>query len=297
MGYTLKHNINKALESMGIDSLFIIKETFLGYKYRKQEHILYNLDQDIPTKLITLYYGLTDDRISFNTLKKMFISHYINQESKLEGIDTKNKHSRAEVEGLGKMYEYIHSDDVNYMFDVYTLKDLHKQLYSLTEFPDYGGTFRNSQARLKNTEVELCDWWNIREELEKVDIEIQELIKKAPKIREKEDVEELLNYLDNCLKIQLKLLVIHPFSDGNGRTIRGFTNKLLEDVGLPPVYIKAAEKEEYLAALSKADKGDYTAINNFYRYKICDSIVELDINQRIYEEKAEAKQKTLGTLN
>ena len=297
MDYTLKQNVNRALESIGIDSLFIIKETFLGYKYRKQEHILYNLDQDIPTKLITVYYGLNDERISFNTLKKMFISHYINQESKLEGIDVKSKHSKAEVQGLGKMYEYIHSDDINYMFDVYTLKDLHKQLYSLTEFPEYGGTFRNSPARIKNREIELCDYWNIRQELEKVDVDIQKLVQKAPIIREREDTEELLNYLDECLKIQIKLLVIHPFSDGNGRTIRGFTNKLLEDVGLPPVYIKASEKEEYLSALSKADNGDLKTLSNFYRYKICDSIVELDINQRIHNDKEEAKQKTLGTLN
>ena len=183
------------------------------------------------------------------------------------------------------------------MFDVYTLKDLHKQLYSLTLFPDFGGTFRNSQAHLKNTDIELCDYWNIRPELEKVDIDIQELVKKAPIIKENENVPELLAYLDECLKIQIKLLIIHPFGDGNGITIRGFTNKLLEDVGLPPIYIKASEKEEYLNALSKADGGDFTTLNNFYRYKICDSIVELDINQRIHDAKEESKQKTLGTLN
>ena len=296
MSYTLMQNINIALKSMGIDSLFIIKETFLGYKYRKLNHILYNQDQDIPTKLITLYYGLNDDRVPFNTLKKMFVSHYINQESKLEGIDVKSKHSRAEVEGLGKMYEYIHSDDINYMFDVYTLKEIHKQLYSLTDYPEYGGTFRNSQVYIKNRKLEICDWWNIREELEKVDVEIQKLRKEAEEIKKFESTERLLEYLDKCIKIQNKLLVIHPFSDGNGRTIRGFTNKLLEDAGLPPIYIKASEKDEYLSALAKSDNGDFQAINNFYRYKICDSIVELDINQRIYEDKEEAKQKALGTL-
>lgn len=296
MSYTLMQNINIALKSMGIDSLFIIKETFLGYKYRKLNHILYNQDQDIPTKLITLYYGLNDDRVPFNTLKKMFVSHYINQESKLEGIDVKSKHSRAEVEGLGKMYEYIHSDDINYMFDVYTLKEIHKQLYSLTDYPEYGGTFRNSQVYIKNRNLEICDWWNIREELEKVDVEIQKLRKEAEEIKKFESTERLLEYLDKCIKIQNKLLVIHPFSDGNGRTIRGFTNKLLEDAGLPPIYIKASEKDEYLSALAKSDNGDFQAINNFYRYKICDSIVELDINQRIYEDKEEAKQKALGTL-
>ena len=79
MGYTLNKNISIALESVGIDPLFIIKETFLGYKYRKQEHILYNQEPDIPTKLIKVYYGLTDNRAPFNTLQKAFITHYINQ--------------------------------------------------------------------------------------------------------------------------------------------------------------------------------------------------------------------------
>ena len=72
MGYTLKQNVNIALESMGIDPLFIIKETFLGYKYRKQEHILYNHEPDIPTKLITLYYGLLYNR-TFPSLQKFLL--------------------------------------------------------------------------------------------------------------------------------------------------------------------------------------------------------------------------------
>ena len=30
--------------------------------------------------------------------------------------------------------------------------------------------------------------------------------------------------------------------------------------------------------------GDYSEIKNFYRYKICDSIIELDINERLRRE-------------
>ena len=48
------------------------------------------------------------------------------------------------------------------------------------------------------------------------------------------------------------------------------------------MYITLAEKDEYREAMGKAiGDGDYSVIKNFYRYKICDSIVELDINRRI----------------
>ena len=297
MSYTLRQNINYALQSMGIDSLFIIEESFLGYKYRKEKKMLYELDHDLPTKLISLYYGLNTDRIAFNTLKKAFITHYINQESKLEGINVTNKHSKLEVQGLGKMYEYIHSDSINYMFDVYTLKDLHKQLYSLTAYPEFGGEFRNSPAHLKNCSTNLCDWWDIRPRLNELDKEVQELIALAPKVKTFDNIDLLFTYLDKCVELQWKLILVHPFSDGNGRTVRGFTNKLFEDAGLPPVYIKEKEKEEYLLALKKADDGNMDSLKNFYRYKICDSIVELDINQRIKEDREQVKEKTIGTLN
>ena len=72
-------------------------------------------------------------------------------------------------------------------------------------------------------------------------------------------------------------------------------NKLLEAAGLPPVYIKANERTEYHKAMNKANnEGDYTDIKNFYHYKVCDSIVELDINPRIRRQMA-GGEDTTGT--
>ena len=96
----------------------------------------------------------------------------------------------------------------------------------------------------------------------------------------------MLEYLDDSVEVMCKLIKIHPFGDGNGRTIRGFTNKLFEDAGLPPIYIKANERTEYHKAMNLANnENDYTAIKQFYRYKVCDSIIELDINERLKEEE------------
>jgi Fic family protein len=52
---------------------------------------------------------------------------------------------------------------------------------------------------------------------------------------------------------------IHPFDDGNGRVSRLLMNYHLLRNGFPPVVIKSADKNNYLAALQRADVGDFEA--------------------------------------
>lgn len=284
------YEVGKALQQIGIDPLFIIQETFLGYKYRKREKKLYVSDDDIPSNLIRIYYSLNTRRVSFDTLKKAFVTNYINQESKLEENEMMTNHSEAELKGLEKMYEYIHSDDIDYMFNIYTLKELHQKLYSLTEFPECAGEFRNSIAYLEGTVAELTDWTMIRTKLNELDEEVLKLVEIAKEINNSYNTEALLKYIERCVILKCKIIQVHPFSDGNGRVTRGFINKLFEYASLPPIYIKSNEKDEYHRAMCRArDDNDYSDIIGFYKYKICDSIVELDINQRLKEQKTGEK--------
>ena len=277
-----KAKLIKDLNSAGIDINFIIQESFLGYKYRKKVNKLYEEKAETPTKLIKMYYSLAPGKVEFDKMKKAFITKYINNESELEGT-----HNSIEIKGLKAMYEYIHSDDVNYLFDVYTLKDLNAKLFSFTEYPEYAGDFRRFDVYLPGTGTELSEWSMIRPELKKIDIEIQKLLEDAKELNTNFSTDKLLEYLDNCVVIGCKLIKVHPFDDGNGRTIRGFINKLFEDVGLPPIYIKANERTEYHLAMNKANN-EY--IKGFYRYKVCDSIIELDINNRIKKQDNEKKK-------
>lgn len=296
MDYTIGQNIDIALQSMGLDTMFLIRESFLGYKYRKREKILYDKDQEIPTKLIKLYYGLNSERMPFDTLKKAFITHYIHEESRLEGLDVKSIHSKAEIEGFRKMYEYIHSEEIDKYFSIYTLKDLHKELYSEVPFPEFGGAIRKDDRYLPGTGTELCPWWAINERLHEISPRVDFLVDYAKKIKQTGNTDDILKYIDQVVELKCDLILVHPFPDGNGRAVRGFINKLLEYADLPPIYIKASERTEYHKAMNLANnEKDYSSIKNFYKYKICDSIVELDINQRIKEDN-NAKDKNIKEL-
>ena len=279
-----------AAKILGVDPNRIIQEMFMGYKQRKQRKQLYGVDENIPNELIGLYYEL-GDRMPFESLKKAFVSRYITQESRLEEV-----HSPEEVEGLRAMYEFIHSGESDYMFNIYTLKDLHQKLYSKAPYPEFGGTFRNDDVYLPGTGTEIAEWSMIRPMLNEIDKDVVLLWELAPEVRTCEDADVMLDYLDEVVRIGCRIIKVHPFKDGNGRTVRGFMNKMLEAAGLPPVYIKVNERTEYHKAMNKANnEGDYTDIQNFYRYKVCDSIVELDINPRIRRQMSVGEDST-GTL-
>ena len=53
---------------------------------------------------------------------------------------------------------------------------------------------------------------------------------------------------------------IHPFFDGNGRTVRLMYNLLLMRAGYPPAIILANDRKKYYDALNKANLGDYSKL-------------------------------------
>ncbi|MBQ9018872.1 MAG: Fic family protein [Bacilli bacterium] len=285
--------IQYVLEKAGVNIPFIIKEAFLGYKYRKKNKILYEDDASVATELIRMYYALNPGEIEFDNLRKSFIKKYVKNESEIEGVNDLDIHGKQEIAGLQDMYEYLFSDNLKENFNIYTLCDLNKKLFSYAPFPEYAGEYRTHDAYLPGTGVPLSEWRYIFREIRELSPIIDHLLDRAQLVKELCDSDELLKFLDACVELEVALIKIHPFPDGNGRTVRAFINKLLSDAGLPAIYIKSNERTEYHNAMNDAlINEDYTHIKSFYRYKVCDSIIELDINDRLKKEKDEKpKQK------
>jgi Fic family protein len=72
-----------------------------------------------------------------------------------------------------------------------------------------------------------------------------------------------------------KLVTIHPFVDGNGRTARLLMNLLLLQHGYPLAIIKKEQRPEYIAAIEHARQTD--DLNAFYAVIISAVEYSLDI--------------------
>lgn len=84
-----------------------------------------------------------------------------------------------------------------------------------------------------------------------------------------------------------KLVSIHPFNEGNGRTSRLLMNLILMQEGYPPAIIRKEERLAYINSLEKASAGE--GMDDFYRL-IDDSIERsLDIYLEALEPKRESR--------
>jgi Fic family protein len=69
-----------------------------------------------------------------------------------------------------------------------------------------------------------------------------------------------------------RLVAIHPFVDGNGRTARLVMNLLLMRNGYPPTVILRTNRRRYYSVLAKADSGNTGALENFIGRAVENSI-------------------------
>lgn len=65
---------------------------------------------------------------------------------------------------------------------------------------------------------------------------------------------------------------IHPFLDGNGRTGRLIMNLVLVRLGYPPAVIYKRDRERYLKALQRADRGDFGDLGEFTARAILENL-------------------------
>ena len=87
--------------------------------------------------------------------------------------------------------------------------------------------------------------------------EMDEMFRRFPRLRATHHPVELATTLHN------RLVQIHPFTDGNGRTARLLMNWALMKGRFPPAIIEAKNKEAYYGAIERADAGDNAPFARF----------------------------------
>ena len=66
-----------------------------------------------------------------------------------------------------------------------------------------------------------------------------------------------LNPIELATVFHHKFVWIHPFFDGNGRTVRLAMNLILMSAGFPPAIILKTDRNKYYSAFNLANKGNY----------------------------------------
>lgn len=72
-----------------------------------------------------------------------------------------------------------------------------------------------------------------------------------------------IHLVEIAARFHHRFTAIHPFDDGNGRMSRLLMNLMLMQGGYPPAVIRIGEREQYLAALRRADIDEYDDFLSF----------------------------------
>jgi Fic family protein len=163
-----------------------------------------------------------------------------------EGITVKGKSLKEHFEAKN------HEKAINYLFsiakDEYQLKSidiltLHSLVLNMIE-EDFAGRIRNGGVRISGANF-------IPPNANKVSDLLDELVHFV-------NTNPLhLNDIELATIFHHKFVWIHPFFDGNGRTVRLVMNLLLMRKGFPPAIILYNDRKKYYEALNQANNGNY----------------------------------------
>lgn len=229
--------------------------------------LLKNLDEFLSIELT-----YTSNAIEGNTLTRQETALVIEK-----GITVSGKSLREHLEATNHVQalEYIKSlaSKTRQDIDEEIIREINRIILSKIQ---QGGVYRTQHARIKGSTTILPN------------------PVKIPKL-----MGEFIIWLkgenpDHTVKIaadaHFKLVSIHPFSDGNGRTCRLLMNLILIQNGYPPAIIRKEDRLYYVNSLEKAQTGD--TLDDFYEiiYEAVDR--SFDIYFESFEPERESRLET-----
>ncbi len=171
-----------------------------------------------------------------------------------EGITIKGKPLKDHLEAKDhhEALEFLHeliSHNAQPTLSEHLIRTLHQLVVKKTD-EEYAGKYRTSNVFIGGADHTPPDALQVPQEMRKLLVWFLNTRKKIHPV----ELSALLHH---------KLVHIHPFFDGNGRTARLVMNITLMRSGYPLVVILKNDRKKYYRALSQADKGDYSLFVKF----------------------------------
>lgn len=204
-----------------------------------------------------------------------------------EGITIKGKPLKDHLEAkshqwaLDYLYELVSKNKKNTISER-TIRMFHQIVIQDTD-KEWAGKYRNSLVLIGGTDLKLPE----AVEVSKL---MSNLIKWISKNENKVYPIELASIVHH------RLVAIHPFFDGNGRTSRLMMNVILMQAGFPLSVILKNDRNKYYNVLNKADKGDLVPFVRFVAQSVERS---LNIYLKVLTPKDKSKEDyiSLGKLS
>ena len=171
-----------------------------------------------------------------------------------DGLTIKGKPLRDHLEArdhyqaLSYLYELIEKGSRQTVSEV-LIRNLHKLVVRETESED-AGNYRQTNVMITGSDHLPPDSSQVPSAMSDL---VEWLRANTPK----------LHPIELAALIHHKLVYIHPFTDGNGRTARLAMNLILLNLGYPLVVILKNDRRKYYRVLALADKGGYLPLVNF----------------------------------
>lgn len=174
------------------------------------------------------------------TLKETFL--VINEGITIKGKSLKDHlEVKDHYEALQYLYDSIEHGKHHTLSEMF-IRNMQNIIVQDTD-PDWAGKYRDSNVIITGADHTPPD-------ASEVPVLMRDLLNFARQNKKKLHLIELSAILHH------KLVHIHPFFDGNGRTARLVMNLLLLQEGYPLVIILKNDRKKYYETLSKADKGN-----------------------------------------
>jgi Fic family protein len=196
-----------------------------------------------------------------------------------EGLTVKNKplkdhlEAKDHYEALEYLYELVRPQNQPTISEKLT-RDLHSLVMKKTD-EDWAGRYRQSNVFITGADYTPPDSSTVPSAM-------AQLINWFGQNRRK------LHPIELAARLHHRLVFIHPFLDGNGRTARLLMNVVLMKKGYPLSIIAKTDREKYYQVLRQADKKNCLPLIRFVARSVERS---LDIYLKTLTPASQAKEK------